>query len=578
MPQDAIVARLQRPLVDSEPPNTFRLGIVLNGTVAAGAWTAGVLDMLMEALDAWEAAKVNDPDIPQHTVRLDVMGGASGGGVCAAILARAASRHFPHVQSEAGDLANPFWKVWVETLDIAQMLDLDDLAAPTAPAAALLNGKAIRLAADAILKWGTATAGVSALPHRRAWLADPFHVLVTLTNLRGVPYAIDFDPAADGAPRSSFYVDHADHALFAFPAGLDTPVSTIRPDELRIDNDFAAAQVAWSNFGEFVKATGAFPVGFPPLRLSRPSAHYNWRAAMLPGGTRGGKLQPAEARRLVPAWSVLPEAERPDVTYVFDCVDGGACNNQPVELVRAALAGLGGTLERDAKSATAAVLLIDPFAAAPDCPAPTAPPGLFDVAKGLGNAWKDQARFASADLLLALDPTVFSRFLLTAGRTDANNAKVWGGNAIAGSGLGAFLGFLDRRYRVHDYMLGRKNCQDWLARHFVLDQDNPIFAGFGSRPAADDFRPAPGSRMLPIIPLVPPLRSEVPQPKWPMIDPATDALEHLLKTRLEAVATRLGGQSKIPCSGPLADLLGSWLASYARQAIGAAAQAQQKKA
>ena len=112
----------------------------------------------------------------------------------------------------------------------------------------------------------------------------------------------------------------------------------------------------------------------------------------------------------------------------------------------------------------------------------------------------------------------------------------------------------------------------------MLDKDNPVFAGFGSRPAAEDFRPAPGSRMLPIIPLVPPLRSTVPQPAWPLVDPATDALEQLLKNRLNAVATRLGKHSDIACSGVLADLLGSWLARYARQVIEAAAQAQQSKA
>jgi predicted acylesterase/phospholipase RssA len=53
--EDSVISRLRKPLVDVEE-NVFRLGIVLNGTVAAGAWTAGVLDALIEALDAWETA------------------------------------------------------------------------------------------------------------------------------------------------------------------------------------------------------------------------------------------------------------------------------------------------------------------------------------------------------------------------------------------------------------------------------------------------------------------------------------------------------------------------------------------
>src|SRR5262245_9966382 len=105
---DAIIRTLQNPIAPDEP-GTFRLGLVLNGTVSAGAWTAGVLDFLFQALDLWEAAKQADraggaePTVPDHKVRLDVAGGASGGGVCAALLARAAGWTFPHVASANGE-------------------------------------------------------------------------------------------------------------------------------------------------------------------------------------------------------------------------------------------------------------------------------------------------------------------------------------------------------------------------------------------------------------------------------------------------------------------------------------------
>ena len=91
--------RLAQPLVPSLPEGErcFRLGIVLNGTVSAGAWTAGALDGLIEVVGAWEAAKAaGEPGIPDHRIRVEVLGGASGGGVCAAIFARAASPASPH--------------------------------------------------------------------------------------------------------------------------------------------------------------------------------------------------------------------------------------------------------------------------------------------------------------------------------------------------------------------------------------------------------------------------------------------------------------------------------------------------
>lgn len=225
-------------------------------------------------------------------------------------------------------------------------------------------------------------------------------------------------------------------------------------------------------------------------------------------------------------------------------MDGGALNNQPVELVRLALAGLGRSLERDARRANAAVLLIDPFAAAPRAPLPAEPPDLAAIAGRLIGAWTSQARFATSDLLLALEDGVASRFLLTAGRKAAPDGTTrWGGEALASAGLGAFLGFLDRDFRVHDYLLGRKNCRDYLASHFVLPETNPLFGGLAARAPglAQEYRGrAPGT--LQIIPLVAGPRASLPQPGWPTARRAggsADALESRIRTRLRRVARRL---------------------------------------
>ena len=144
-------ARLRRPLVPREE-GVFRLGLVLNGTASAAAWTAGALDFLVEALDFWEDKKREDrergdgrPTVPDHEVRVGIAGGTSGGGLCAALLARAAGWDFPHA-ADAGapaNGANPFWRVLVEDLDIASMLDPSDLASPGAAPVSLLAGAAI---------------------------------------------------------------------------------------------------------------------------------------------------------------------------------------------------------------------------------------------------------------------------------------------------------------------------------------------------------------------------------------------------------------------------------------------------
>src|SRR3974390_2880921 len=67
----------------------FQIGLTMSGAISAGAYTAGVLDFLIEALDAWEDAR-NGPDadtVPNHRVGIKVMSGASAGAITAAVSA-----------------------------------------------------------------------------------------------------------------------------------------------------------------------------------------------------------------------------------------------------------------------------------------------------------------------------------------------------------------------------------------------------------------------------------------------------------------------------------------------------------
>ena len=54
--------------------NTFEIGLVLAGTVSAGAYTAGVLDYFVEALDFWTRAKEQGrAEAPMHNVVISTM-------------------------------------------------------------------------------------------------------------------------------------------------------------------------------------------------------------------------------------------------------------------------------------------------------------------------------------------------------------------------------------------------------------------------------------------------------------------------------------------------------------------------
>ena len=234
--------------------------------------------------------------------------------------------------------------------------------------------------------------------------------------------------------------------------GSDAVLSGLRGDE-HLVRDAAG----WERFAEFAMAAAAFPGGFPARRLSRPTADYDWRGVVLPGG-EGGQSSRHRARGR-PAWEALDPPVRRDLPFSFDGVDGGAVDNRTVELVRTALSGLGGSNPRDPKEAHTTVLLLDPLAAVPRCdPPPAGPCDLLGVLGGLAAAWTDRGRVSAADLLLALEPSVFSRFLLTA-RREREGKPRHGAAALATAGMGGFLGFLHRDLRIHDYMMGRENCR-----------------------------------------------------------------------------------------------------------------------
>jgi hypothetical protein len=499
------------------PPGRFEFALVLGGTVSAGAYTAGALDFLFEALDAFEAAKAAG-EVPRHDVTLRAITGTSGGGVNAAIAARALAYDFPHVRATSpvpapGAPLNPFYEIWINRLRLEGFLDPSDIAR-TVPAA--LNGAPIDQGAAWLERY---TAPALAAP--RPWLAAPLPVILTLTNVCGVPYAMEF-----GETGTEEYVDHADHVRFAlrYPG---QQAAEPRPDEftLGFDGQEQKQAASWSDFSLFARATSAFPLGFPTRQLVRPLEQYRWRPVPVPPGPdetgRGWRL-------LRPDWDAMTGGADPlPELYHFSAVDGGATNNEPLQLAHMALAGLAGRNARAPNLADRALLLIDPFAGrAPVGGANIA--GLAETANATLSALLQQTRYGTADLLLAEDAAVASRFMLTATRGD----RV-GIDAIASGGLGAFIGFACPEFMRHDYSLGRANCQRFLLETFLLDASNDLFARYPpeQRRAAK----------LPIIPLCGTAASDQAPAPWPVgaLDPETfrKAIEARFTAILQAELT-----------------------------------------
>src|SRR5438045_1183814 len=110
----------------------FEIGLVMAGAMSAGAYTAGVLDFLIEALDQWYGAQEgDDPRCPRHDVSRKVMAGTSAGGMSTAIAAAQFCQAFAPVKSPSppGPVRNKLFESWVQGIDIARLLETSDLDA-----------------------------------------------------------------------------------------------------------------------------------------------------------------------------------------------------------------------------------------------------------------------------------------------------------------------------------------------------------------------------------------------------------------------------------------------------------------
>ncbi len=522
------------------PPRCFDIGLALAGAVSAGAYTAGVMDFLIQALEAWESAKAAERErhgddfrrweVPPHDVRLRVMCGASAGAITAAIAAVALVEDFApvtEVPPSGAARANKFYRSWVEEADIGPMLALADLKGGRA-VTSLLNAAAL----DPIARAAT---DFDWRGRWRPYVADRLDLFLTVTNLRGVPYGIELHGVTPAEHQMSAHADHMAFTLMRPGASQARDDRFSRGVALRPDRP---TDSGWEKLAQAALASSAFPVGLAPRALSRPAGDYNRRPWIIPRD-RPEKGLCADETPIRPGWSLGD-----DNPYGFLTVDGGAINNEPLELARRVLAGRRGRNPRGASEADSAVIMIDPFPnAVPFDPDYQAKADVVSVLKATASTLLAQARFKADELKLAQRRDVFSRFVIAPIRyREQDGGTTPEAFALASGGLGGFGGFLNVGFRAHDFQLGRRNCQRFLRKHFILAADNPRFADWPDalkkkkeylvRRSAGDF--------LPIIPLVGDAAKTVPQPAWPHL-PADEVerLRTLVRGRTKAVGGRL---------------------------------------
>lgn len=436
----------------------IRLGICMAGAVSAGAFTAGAMDYLIETLERWEQLKSarrekikkgeelteNEKLIPDYDVTIEILSGASAGGMTAAVLGYSLldnsylntkndalipeNYNTPDTQTKKSKLYN----CWVNMADdeklttLDKLLDTSDVKSIT-EMNALLNSKAINEIAN------------NALPEKfpekisyPSYISPDLSIFLTVTNLEGLPVEIKFGNTSD--TKNQFRI-HSGFLHYSFLK--KTGVELDYPSEILTRDNYKNLIVA-------AKSTGAFPIGLE-----------NQKVKILKEFMQKYKENLFKNYKL----EVVYDKEK-DGDYKFTAVDGGLINNEPIGTTARFLKNY--TDKGDSKHSNY-LILIDPFpniTNAEEAKAPKKTPdhyNLVQIISKLFGAVRNQSMFKQEDLLEGLNmennkyliyPSKDGRYFLACG-------------LIAG-----FSGFLKRGFREHDYQLGRKNCQSFLRYYF----------------------------------------------------------------------------------------------------------------
>lgn len=268
---------------------TKYLAITIAGAVSLGSYEAGATYEILDAIRQHNEhpATIANGDF----IRVDVLTGASAGGMTAAILAQkllfARDEFVGPDGHSSSPYDNPLYNIWVQRINLNGLLDSKDEPLPDGDPAelSLLSSNLIaKISRDTLAQLDhTGSIPLNGGAHN---VIDPgrgIRLGLALTNLNGVNYEYRM---FGGDPFC--YTDFSDQMLRLLPV-----------------TDRSAAQ--WIEISEAAVACGAFPVAFRSKDLSRAMADF----------------QPSDT--LVPF---------PTDPYTFTYTDGGVLQNQPLGMAK----------------------------------------------------------------------------------------------------------------------------------------------------------------------------------------------------------------------------------------------------
>src|SRR5262252_7174808 len=250
----------------------YKLAITVAGAVSLGTYEAGVL---FEVVDAITQHNSSLPEDSNDRILIDVLTGASAGGMSAAVLAQ-------KLLYDADALDDPYdnalYRVWVKDLKFEGLMSLQS---DEDPSHSIFSSNFIDTLSKEYL---TNRYSQSTIPERKRHPASAEHIQLglALSNLNGVDYRYELLPSGS----------------FTYTQFQDKKTATI---DTRADNE-----AFWETIRRTAVSCGAFPFAFRVRSLSRDQKDY-------------------DSPNIVPF-----QASPVSFTYT----DGGTFQNQPLGLAK----------------------------------------------------------------------------------------------------------------------------------------------------------------------------------------------------------------------------------------------------
>nr|HPH38506.1 patatin-like phospholipase family protein [Sediminibacterium sp.] len=368
--------------------NTFHIGLCMAGAVSAGAYTAGVVNYLLTALDRWEQCR-GQAGVPTHRVQLSIIGGASAGGMTGFLTAAA-------INQRSKNLFHKSWVTMQGNNMMGPLLDCSDLKQPGLFHSFFNGNFANELAEEAF------SYSPSHWNETPAYIHPQLKVFATLTNLQGFTYPISFN--TDLKKKDHTMSVHYDYACFQL-ANPYQHGNGWMPINLRTGLNA-------NTFRDAALATGAFPLGLPARSLRRP-------------------LYAIQENKWINQAGLT--FDQKDSSYQSFHVDGGLMNNEPFEKVRELLNDLVFTETKQVDNVNdfgqfrSTVLMVDPF------PGNLAAPfnqhqSVVNVAKHTLYAMMQQMKAKPAPIKDVLSKNKAGQFLIAPVRytTDQSTTRIEG--------------------------------------------------------------------------------------------------------------------------------------------------------